>query len=82
MGASINAQPTRFGERRGIARIGFDLARPRAIHWRIIRVRYNHLMAQLLEVLPGLSPVKYPPIKAVHFHTRTTSKLYGDDYAV
>jgi isopenicillin N synthase-like dioxygenase len=37
---------------------------------------------ELLEVLPGLAPVKYPPIKAIHFHTRTTSKLYGDDYAV
>jgi isopenicillin N synthase-like dioxygenase len=37
---------------------------------------------ELLEVLPGLGPAKYPPIKAVHFHTRTTSKLYGDDYAV
>jgi len=37
---------------------------------------------ELLEVLPGLGLAKYPPIKAVHFHTRTTSKLYGDDYAV
>jgi isopenicillin N synthase-like dioxygenase len=37
---------------------------------------------ELLEVLPGLTPAKYPPIKAVEFHTRTTSKLYGDDYAV
>ena len=37
---------------------------------------------ELLEVLPGLEPAKYPPIKAVQFHTRTTSKLYGDDYAV
>lgn len=35
-----------------------------------------------LEVLPGLGPAKYPPIQALHFHTRTTSKLYGDDYAV
>jgi isopenicillin N synthase-like dioxygenase len=37
---------------------------------------------EVLEVLPGLTPAKYPPVKAVHFHTRTTSKLYGDDYAV
>jgi isopenicillin N synthase-like dioxygenase len=37
---------------------------------------------ELLEVLPGLGAAKYEPIKAVHFHTRTTSKLYGDDYAV
>jgi isopenicillin N synthase-like dioxygenase len=35
-----------------------------------------------LEVLPGLGPAKYEPIKAVEFHTRTTSKYYGDDYAV
>ena len=37
---------------------------------------------ELLEVLPGLGEPKYPPVKAVEFHTRTTSKLYGDDYAV
>ena len=37
---------------------------------------------ELLEVLPGLEPAKYVPIKAIEFHTRTTSKLYGDDYAV
>jgi isopenicillin N synthase-like dioxygenase len=36
----------------------------------------------LLEVLPGLGPAKYPPIKAIEFHTRTTAKYYGDDYAV
>ena len=37
---------------------------------------------ELLEVLPGLGPPKYEPIKAIQFHTRTTSKYYGDDYAV
>jgi isopenicillin N synthase-like dioxygenase len=37
---------------------------------------------ELLEVLPGLGPPKYEPIKAVHFHTRITSKFYGDAYAV
>ena len=37
---------------------------------------------ELLEVLPGLGPAKYPKVKAIHFHTRTTSKLYGDGYAV
>jgi isopenicillin N synthase-like dioxygenase len=37
---------------------------------------------EVLEVLPGLQPPKYEPIKAVHFHTRITSKYYGDDYAV
>jgi len=37
---------------------------------------------ELLEVLPGLGPPKYEPIKAINFHTRITSKYYGDDYAV
>ncbi len=37
---------------------------------------------ELLEVLPGLGAPKYEPIKAISFHTRTTSKFYGDDYAV
>ena len=37
---------------------------------------------ELLEVLPGLSEPKYEPISAVKFHTRTTSKYYGDGYAV
>ena len=37
---------------------------------------------ELLEVLPGLGPPKYAPIKALEFHTKTTSKYYGDDYAV
>jgi hypothetical protein len=37
---------------------------------------------EVLEVLPGLGPPKYPPVKAISFHTRITSKYYGDDYAV
>jgi isopenicillin N synthase-like dioxygenase len=37
---------------------------------------------ELLEVLPGLGTPKYPPIRAIAFHTRSTSKFYGDDYAV
>lgn len=37
---------------------------------------------EMLEVLPGLGKPKYPPIKAITFHTRTTAKFYGDDYAV
>jgi isopenicillin N synthase-like dioxygenase len=37
---------------------------------------------EMLEVLPGLEPQKYEPVKAIHFHTRITSKYYGDDYAV
>jgi isopenicillin N synthase-like dioxygenase len=37
---------------------------------------------EMLEVLPGLGPPKYDPIKAIAFHTRSTAKFYGDDYAV
>lgn len=37
---------------------------------------------ELLEVLPGLGPPRYESIKAIAFHTRSTSKFYGDDYAV
>lgn len=37
---------------------------------------------EVLEVLPELGPPRYEPIKAVAFHTRSTSKFYGDDYAV
>ena len=37
---------------------------------------------EILEVLPGLGEPKYEPIQAISFHTRSTSKFYGDDYAV
>jgi len=37
---------------------------------------------EILEVLPGLGQPRYEPIKAITFHTRSTSKFYGDDYAV
>jgi isopenicillin N synthase-like dioxygenase len=37
---------------------------------------------EVLEVLPELGAPKYEPIKALHFHTKITSKYYGDDYAV
>ena len=37
---------------------------------------------EMLEVLPGLGEPKYEPIKAIAFHTRSTSKFYGDSYAV
>ena len=36
---------------------------------------------EILEVLPGLGAPKYAPIRAEDFHTRITSKYYGDDYA-
>src|SRR5581483_3922719 len=37
---------------------------------------------EILKVLPGLGEPKYPPVKAIAFHTRSTSKFYGDGYAV
>jgi isopenicillin N synthase-like dioxygenase len=37
---------------------------------------------EVLEVLPGLGEPRYPPVRALQFHTRTTAKYYGDDYAV
>ena len=37
---------------------------------------------EILEVLPGLGAPKYEPVEAIKFHTRITSKYYGDDYAV
>jgi isopenicillin N synthase-like dioxygenase len=37
---------------------------------------------ETLEVLPCIADPKYPPVKAIHFHTGITSKFYGDDYAV
>jgi isopenicillin N synthase-like dioxygenase len=37
---------------------------------------------EILEVLPELGPPRYAPIKAIAFHTRSTSKFYGDGYAV
>lgn len=36
----------------------------------------------VLTVLPGLGQPKYEPIPVITFHTRTTAKFYGDDYAV
>ena len=37
---------------------------------------------EVLEVLPCIAKPKYPPVKAIQFHTSITSKFYGDDYAV
>jgi isopenicillin N synthase-like dioxygenase len=37
---------------------------------------------EILEVLPGQGEPKYPPISALRFHTQTTAKYYGADYAV
>lgn len=37
---------------------------------------------EILDVLPGLGAPKYQPVSAIAFHTRTTAKYYGEDYAV
>ena len=37
---------------------------------------------EILTVLPELENPKYPPVSAIEFHTKITSKYYGDDYAV
>jgi len=37
---------------------------------------------EMLEVLPCIDAPKYPPVRAIEFHTSITSKFYGDDYAV
>ncbi len=54
--------------------------------WRQARVSFPIAVYvwedELLEVLPGLGEPKYEPVKAIAFHTRSTSKFYGDDYAV
>ena len=36
---------------------------------------------EILQVLEGLGEPRYQPIRAETFHTRITSKYYGDDYA-
>jgi isopenicillin N synthase-like dioxygenase len=57
------------GSQRSSARVSFPMA---------VYVWEN----EILEVLPGLGEPRYPPVKAIAFHTRSTSKFYGDDYAV
>jgi isopenicillin N synthase-like dioxygenase len=59
----------RDGSHRGEARVSFPIA---VYVWE----------DEVLEVLPGLGPPRYAPVKALTFHTRSTSKFYGDDYAV
>jgi len=61
--------PPRDPALRGQARVSFPMA---VYLWE----------DEMLEVLPGLGPPKYPPVRAIEFHTRTTSKFYGDGYAV
>ncbi len=57
---------------------GSHLSRPRVSFPIAVYVWEN----ELLEVLPGLGEPNYEPVKAIAFHTRSTSKFYGDDYAV
>jgi isopenicillin N synthase-like dioxygenase len=57
------------GSHRATARVSFPMA---------VYVWEN----EILDVLPGLGAPKYEPVKAITFHTRSTSKFYGDDYAV
>jgi isopenicillin N synthase-like dioxygenase len=57
------------GSHRSAARVSFPMA---VYVWE----------GETLEVLPGLGEPKYEPVKAIAFHTRSTSKFYGDDYAV
>ncbi len=59
----------RDGSQRGSARVSFPMA---VYVWE----------DEVLEVLPCVGPPKYPPVKAIEFHTSITSKFYGDDYAV
>jgi isopenicillin N synthase-like dioxygenase len=54
---------------RGAARVSFPMA---VYVWE----------EEILEVLPCIENPKYPPVKAIEFHTSITSKFYGDDYAV
>ena len=53
----------------GLPRVSFPLA---AYLWE----------DEILRVLPGCGQPKYEPVRAIAFHTRTTAKFYGDDYAV
>lgn len=59
---------------------------PDQSHRRVARITFPIAVyvweEETLEVLPGLGEPKYEPIKAITFHTRSTSKFYGDDYAV
>jgi isopenicillin N synthase-like dioxygenase len=59
----------RDGSHRTQARVSFPIA---------VYVWEN----EMLEVLPGLGEPRYEPIRAIAFHTRSTSKFYGEDYAV
>jgi len=59
----------RDGSHRAEARVSFPIA---------VYVWEN----EMLEVLPELGPPRYEPIRAIAFHTRSTSKFYGDGYAV
>ncbi len=52
MGGAVGAEQTGFGQGPGITPVGLDLARPRRIHGREVRVRDDDLVAEGLEA-PG-----------------------------
>jgi isopenicillin N synthase-like dioxygenase len=62
----------------GKPRDGSHLSQPRVSFPIAVYVWEN----EMLEVLPGLGAPRYEPIKAIAFHTRSTSKFYGEGYAV
>ncbi len=62
----------------GKPRDGSHLTRPRVSFPMAVYVWED----EMLEVLPGLGEPKYEPIKAIAFHTHSTAKFYGDEYAV
>jgi len=62
----------------GKPRDGSHLAQARVSFPIAVYVWENEVLASL----PELGPPQYEPIGAMAFHTRSTSKFYGDDYAV
>ena len=51
MRGPIDPPPARDRQRRHIPFVGLDLARPRPIHRRVIRIGHDHLVAERLELL-------------------------------
>ena len=80
---------------RGVPHLGRDLRNHLwvpASAWTRLLCRAIHSsasasVANLLTVVGWVygmttSTPKYPPVRAIEFHTSITSKFYGDDYAV
>ncbi|MEO6433559.1 MAG: 2OG-Fe(II) oxygenase family protein [Sphingomicrobium sp.] len=62
----------------GKPRDGSHLSTPRVSFPMAVYV-WEH---EVLDVLPGLGKPRYEPIRAITFHTKSTSKFYGEDYVV